>query len=134
MEIDLLRIETKPQPLSLQRPQGLDAFAGLTMAGSRRRCGAVPTAQHDAYAGQAEWPPLQQRGSPALAATEQHLVIRDGFAGGQEGIADIALCPCTQCAVEGGFELADCSDIRAWLACAPTQSVYTAMQRTKPLS
>lgn len=134
MEIDLLRIETKPQPLSLQRPQDLDAFAGITMAGSRRRCGAVPTAQHDAHPRHAEWPPLEQRGSPALAATEQRLVIRDWCAGGQEGIADIALWPCTHCAVDGGFELADCSNIRVWLACVQTQSVYTAMQRTKPLS
>jgi len=46
----------------------------------------------------------------------------------RDSIADIALYAYTHCAGDGGFELADFPNIRAWLARVQTQPGHTPMQ------
>lgn len=77
---------------------------------------------------QAEVPALLQRGEQVLAVMEQHLAGHDWFVGGHYGIADIALYAYTHCAGDGGFELADFPNIRAWLARVQAQPGHTPMQ------
>ncbi len=78
---------------------------------------------------QAEVPALLQKGVQVLAVMEQHLAGREWFVGDSYGIADIALYAYTHCAGDGGFELADFPNIRAWLARVQAQPGHTPMQR-----
>ncbi len=78
---------------------------------------------------QAEVPALLQKGAQVLAVMEQHLAGREWFVGDSYGIADIALYAYTHCAGDGGFELADFPNIRAWLARVQAQPGHTPMQR-----
>lgn len=78
---------------------------------------------------QAEVPALLQKGAQVLAVMEQHLAGREWFVGNSYGIADIALYAYTHCAGDGGFELADFPNIRAWLARVQAQPGHTPMQR-----
>jgi glutathione S-transferase len=78
---------------------------------------------------QAEVPALLQKGAQVLAVMEQHLTGREWFVGERYGIADIALYAYTHCAGDGGFELADFPNIRAWLARVQAQPGHTSMQR-----
>ncbi|TPG51060.1 glutathione S-transferase family protein [Rhodanobacter glycinis] len=78
---------------------------------------------------QAEVPTLLQKGAQVLAVMEQHLAGREWFVGERYGIADIALYAYTHCAGDGGFELADFPDIRAWLARVQAQPGHTPMRR-----
>ena len=78
---------------------------------------------------QAEVPALLQKGTQVLAVMEQHLAGREWFVGDSYGVADIALYAYTHCAGDGGFELADFPNIRAWLARVRAQPGHTPMQR-----
>jgi len=78
---------------------------------------------------QAEVPALLQKGAQVLAVMEQHLAGREWFVGNSYGIADIALYAYTHCAGDGGIELADFPNIRAWLARVQAQPGHTPMQR-----
>jgi glutathione S-transferase len=78
---------------------------------------------------QAEVPALLQKGAQVLAVMEQHLTGREWFVGEHYGIADVALYAYTHCAGDGGFELADFPNIRAWLARVQAQPGHTPMQR-----
>jgi len=78
---------------------------------------------------QAEVPALLQKGTQVLAVMEQHLAGREWFVGDSYGVADIALYAYTHCAGDGGFELADFPNIRAWLARVQAQPGHTPMQR-----
>ncbi|HEY8682648.1 MAG TPA: glutathione binding-like protein, partial [Rhodanobacter sp.] len=60
---------------------------------------------------------------------EQHLAGRKWFVGERYGIADIALYAYTHCAGDGGFELDDFPNIRAWLARVQAQPGHTPMQQ-----
>jgi glutathione S-transferase len=63
-----------------------------------------------------EVPAKLERGRHALSVMEQHLAAHDFFVGGRYSVADIALYAYTHVAHEGGFELAPCPALRAWLA------------------
>jgi len=54
-------------------------------------------------------------GLDALSVMERHLASRPFFVAGRYTIADIALYAYTHVAEEGGFPLAPCPAIRAWL-------------------
>jgi glutathione S-transferase len=54
-------------------------------------------------------------GYAALDVMEKHLTGRSFFVGEQYSIADIALYAYTHVANEGGFDLAEYPNIRAWL-------------------
>jgi glutathione S-transferase len=55
-------------------------------------------------------------GYRALRAMERHLDGRSFFVGRRPSLADIALYAYTHVADEGGFELGDYANVRAWLA------------------
>lgn len=57
-----------------------------------------------------------QRGEAALDVMERELATRPWFAAGAMTVADIALLAYTRLAPEGGFDLSDRSNIRAWIA------------------
>lgn len=69
-------------------------------------------AGHERYA---ELPSLAPRGHAAFLVMDQHLSTRDYFAGDDFSIADIALYAYTHVADEGGFEMAQYTNITAWL-------------------
>ncbi|HEX6927693.1 MAG TPA: glutathione S-transferase family protein [Gammaproteobacteria bacterium] len=60
-------------------------------------------------------PNLIERGMQALAVMDRHLASRDFFVGGAPTIADIALHAYTHCAADGGFDLDEFPNVRAWL-------------------
>ena len=60
-------------------------------------------------------------GSAALGVMEKHLTGRDFFVGTRYSIADIALYAYTHVAHEGGFDLTDSPNIRAWIERVRTQ-------------
>jgi glutathione S-transferase len=80
------------------------------------------------HARQAEVPALLQKGVQVLGVMEQHLAGREWFVGDRYGIADIALYAYTHCASDGGFELDDFPNIRAWLVRVQAQPGHTRMQ------
>jgi len=57
----------------------------------------------------------REGGTAALVVMENHLHLRDFFAGGRYSIADIALYAYTHVAHEAGFELDSYAAINAWL-------------------
>lgn len=57
-----------------------------------------------------------QRGEAALDVMERELATRPWFAAGVMTVADIALLAYTRVAHEGGFDLADRTHIRDWIA------------------
>jgi glutathione S-transferase len=61
-------------------------------------------------------PGKRRWGAAALAVMEQHLARRTFFVGERYSIADIALYAYTHVAPEGGFDLAPCPAVRAWIA------------------
>ncbi|MET0893033.1 MAG: glutathione S-transferase family protein [Pseudoxanthomonas sp.] len=64
----------------------------------------------------AELPRLLQRGHEALAVMDKHLAVAPWFTGSEYGIADIALFAYTDCAADGGFDLARFPNVTSWLA------------------
>ena len=54
-------------------------------------------------------------GYDALGVMEGHLAGDDFFVGGRYTVADIALYAYTHVAHEGGFDLAGCPAVRAWM-------------------
>jgi len=60
-------------------------------------------------------PTKRRLGHAALAVMEGHLEGRDWFVGSEPSIADIALYAYTHVAHEGGFDLSDYRNVRAWL-------------------
>jgi glutathione S-transferase len=82
------------------------------IAVARFICGWLP----DDHPRRAELPRLRERGHQALAVMEQHLAGRDWFVGERCTVADLALYAYTHKAADGGFDLASCPALRAWLA------------------
>ena len=74
-----------------------------------------------------EW---HEKGNAALAVMETHLAHRDWFAGDAYSIADIALYGYTNCAAEGGFDLARYPAVTAWLARVASTPDYIALSQT----
>ncbi len=68
-----------------------------------------------------------RKGQVALEAMERHLADHDWFAPAACSIADIALYAYTHIADEGGFDLAPCPAIRAWLARVADQPGHITM-------
>ena len=64
----------------------------------------------------ADLPRLIERGEQALAVMEKHLTHAQWFTGAEYGIADIALFAYTDCAEDGGFDLAGFPLVSTWLA------------------
>lgn len=62
-----------------------------------------------------ELPGLIERGNRALAVMDRHLAENAFFVGAAPTIADIALHAYTHCAADGGFELSEFENVRAWL-------------------
>jgi glutathione S-transferase len=69
----------------------------------------------------------QVRGYEALRVMESHLARHGFFAAGRYTVADIALYAYTHVADEGGFDLADFVNIRAWLARVQGQPGHVPM-------
>lgn len=63
-----------------------------------------------------ELPKLQEKGRAALAVMDAHLASRPFFVGSGPSVADIALYGYTHVADEGGFNLADYPNVKAWCA------------------
>jgi glutathione S-transferase len=63
----------------------------------------------------AQIPAKRAAGEEALTLMDRHLVTRDWFAGTRASLADVALYAYTSVCEEGGFPLANLSNIRAWL-------------------
>jgi glutathione S-transferase len=76
----------------------------------------------------AELPRLHERGTQALTVMENHLAAREFFVDSGYSIADIALFAYTQCAADGGFDLAAYPAIGAWLARVRAQPHFVPMQ------
>jgi glutathione S-transferase len=66
-------------------------------------------------------PQKRTLGYAALAVMEKHLTGRAFFVGDRYSIADIALYAYTHVAHEGGFDLSNYPNIRAWLERVRTQ-------------
>ncbi len=66
-------------------------------------------------------------GRRALSIMEGHLSTRAFFVGERYSIADIALYAYTHVAGEGGFDLADYPQVRAWIARVREQPGYVAL-------
>jgi glutathione S-transferase len=64
----------------------------------------------------AELPKCLERGNAALAVMERYLSANEWFSGARYGIADIALFAYTDCAADGGFDLASYPQVSRWLA------------------
>lgn len=60
-------------------------------------------------------PAKRAAGEAALTLMEEHLAGRRFFVGERASLADIALYAYTHVAEEGGFRLADCPRVAAWL-------------------
>jgi len=75
----------------------------------------------------ADLPKLRERGHQALAVMERHLSGQEWFSSLGYGIADIALFGYTHCADEGGFDLAQYPQVRAWLARVRAQPGFLPM-------
>ncbi len=80
----------------------------------------------------AELPRLRERGLQALAVMEQHLATHRWFAGADYGIADIALFAYTDCAADGGFDLAAFPAVVDWLARVRATPGFVAMPAIPP--
>ena len=63
-----------------------------------------------------ELPRLIERGDQALAVMDRHLQDNRFFVGDSLTIADVSLHAYTHCAADGGFDLSDFENVRAWLA------------------
>jgi len=61
-------------------------------------------------------PDLLLQGKAALGLMDRHLANRDYFVGGALSLADIALLAYTRLAHEGGFDLDEFPNVRAWVA------------------
>ena len=70
---------------------------------------------------------LRERGDAALAVMEKHLETQPWFSSTGYGIADIALFGYTDCASDGGFDLAKFPRVVDWLARTRTQPGFVAM-------
>ena len=66
-------------------------------------------------------------GYAALGVMETHLAGRDFFVGERYTIADIALYAYTHVADQGGFDLAACPKVRAWLGRVAAQPGHVPM-------
>jgi glutathione S-transferase len=66
-------------------------------------------------------------GEAALALMDEHLAGRRWFVGDGPTLADIALYAYTHVAEEGGFDLARCPGVSAWLARVAALPGYVAM-------
>ncbi|MGH8174202.1 MAG: glutathione binding-like protein, partial [Rhodanobacteraceae bacterium] len=75
----------------------------------------------------ADLPRLRERGNDALGVMEKHLASNEWFSATGYGIADIALFGYTDCAEDGGFELARFPRIVAWLDRVRAQPGFVAM-------
>ena len=64
----------------------------------------------------ADLPRLLERGEQALAVMEKHLGNAPWFSGSDYGVADIALFAYTDCAGDGGFDLAKFPRVSNWLS------------------
>ena len=64
----------------------------------------------------ADLPRLVERGEQALAVMEKYLDKAPWFSGSDYGIADIALFAYTDCAGDGGFDLAKFPLVSNWLS------------------
>ena len=74
----------------------------------------------------ADLPRLIERGEQAFAVMEKHLQSADWFTGIEYGVADIALFAYTDCAGDGGFDLAE---IPRYLRLAATGSQHRAFRK-----
>ncbi len=75
----------------------------------------------------ADLPKLRERGDAALAVMDKHLATHEWFSSLGYGIADITLFGYTDCAADGGFNLAKFPHIVAWLARVRAQPGFVAM-------
>lgn len=80
----------------------------------------------------AELPRLRERGLQALAVMERHLAVHGWFTGDEYGIADIALFAYTDCAADGGFDLAAFPAIGDWLVRVRATPGFVAMPAIPP--
>ncbi len=74
-----------------------------------------------------ELPKLMERGNAALAVMEKHLGTTPWFTGNEYGVADIALFAYTDCAGDGGFDLAAFPKVSDWLARVRATPGFTPM-------
>jgi glutathione S-transferase len=74
-------------------------------------------------------PDLLPKGNAALALMDRHLSDRAFFVGGGLTLADIALLAYTRLAHEGGFDLNDFPNVRAWVArCETALNISSARE------
>ena len=72
----------------------------------------------------AELPARLEKGHAALKVMEEHLATRQFFVNERYSIADIALYAYTHVAPDGGLELGNYPNVRAWLARVAAQPNY----------
>lgn len=74
-------------------------------------------------------PDLLPKGNAALGLMDRHLSDRAFFVGGALTLADIALLAYTRLAHEGGFDLNDFPNVRAWVArCETALNISSARE------
>jgi glutathione S-transferase len=74
-------------------------------------------------------PDLLPKGNAALGLMDRHLSDRAFFVGGALTLADIALLAYTRLAHEGGFDLSDFPNVRAWMArCETALNISSARE------
>jgi glutathione S-transferase len=81
-----------------------------------------------------ELPQRLARGRDALAIMDRHLHDHEYFVGGRYSIADIALYAYTHVAGDGGLDLAQFPQLRAWLARVAGQSLHVGLLERPPPS
>lgn len=80
----------------------------------------------------ADLPRLRERGNDALGVMDKHLASNEWFSATGYGIADIALFGYTDCAGDGGFDLARFPHVVAWLARVRAQPGFVPMPAYAP--